>query len=192
MKSRSRELNLIAARKFRQLGYADTSLQSIADEMGVLKGSLYHYINSKQDLLYNVVWRNHMDFVKELENVRELDGEPIAVIRETIRGQCVYICNNLDGTAVTMQDLKYLEPEQRRQVNEARNAFQQFLVDELKAGQKAGTIDEDLDPKLAALILFGQMNSLCRWYRPGGEYSVRVIADQIARQSLASIRARDI
>lgn len=48
-----------AAEIFRDHGYDGTSLQQIADAVGILKGSLYHYIKSKEDLLFAIIKRNH-------------------------------------------------------------------------------------------------------------------------------------
>src|ERR1700750_2985463 len=51
---RQREIYDVAARVFHEKGYEQTSMDDIADAVGLLKGSLYHYINSKEDLLYGI------------------------------------------------------------------------------------------------------------------------------------------
>ena len=53
-RNRSQDVLEAAVRVFHKKGYASSSIQDIADEVGVLKGSLYHYIDSKEDLLISI------------------------------------------------------------------------------------------------------------------------------------------
>src|SRR3954471_18714428 len=77
---RQQEILEAAARVFHEKGYESTSIQDIADAVGILKGSLYYYIDSKEDLLYEILEGIHAE---ALESVRKAtaEGDPLQRIR---------------------------------------------------------------------------------------------------------------
>jgi AcrR family transcriptional regulator len=66
----------VAAELFREKGFVATSLEDIAREVGMYKGSLYHYIDSKEDLLFAVVREPAQQILDELRELAELDLPP--------------------------------------------------------------------------------------------------------------------
>src|SRR4051812_27611291 len=83
---RDQEVLDAAAKVFHTRGYADASVQDIADELGILKGSLYHYIDSKEDLLFRLLDETHDDVQKNLDEVAALpDLTPLERLREYTR-----------------------------------------------------------------------------------------------------------
>ena len=56
---RDREVIEVATRIFWEKGYSGTSVQDVADALGMLKGSLYYYIDSKEDLLERIFEDSH-------------------------------------------------------------------------------------------------------------------------------------
>jgi AcrR family transcriptional regulator len=77
----------VAARMFQERGYDATRLQDIADEVGLLKGSLYHYIDSKEDLLFRLLESVHVEVERILDEVAAVEGlsplDPRAALRPT-------------------------------------------------------------------------------------------------------------
>src|ERR1044072_1464554 len=69
MSARREELTRIAARLFAERGYQGTSLADLAEELGVQKPSLYHHIQSKEDLLWEVAWEGAEAFHAALDTV---------------------------------------------------------------------------------------------------------------------------
>ncbi len=68
-------------------GYADASVQDIADELGILKGSLYHYIDTKEDLLFRLLSETHDDVHGILDEVAGEDGPRSARATPSLRAQ---------------------------------------------------------------------------------------------------------
>src|ERR1700684_2126686 len=66
----------VAAQIFYDRGYDATSIQEIADRLGLLKGSLYHYISSKEDILWTIILRQHRSALALAERIREMDAPP--------------------------------------------------------------------------------------------------------------------
>lgn len=185
--SRPQELLDVAARKFFERGYTATSIQELADEMGLLKGSLYHYISSKEELLYEIISRVHSEFQQELERCREVQAEPIVRIREYVRRYTLYVLNNAIAVGIFYQDARHLRKEHYEHIVSMRDQRERFLVDLLEEGQSAGQVRAEVNAKLAALSIFGSMNWTYRWYRPAGEFDPDTIADEFANQAVASV-----
>ena len=81
---RDQEVLSAAARVFHARGYADASVQHVADELGILKGSLYHYISSKEELLYRLLDETHEEVSRILDEVAASDSaaaRPAAALR---------------------------------------------------------------------------------------------------------------
>src|SRR3954470_14043766 len=77
-----------AARVFYERGYSDASVQDVADKLGILKGSLYHYIDTKEDLLFRLLQETHDEIYEILEEVAALEGlSPLERLEIYIRKQ---------------------------------------------------------------------------------------------------------
>ena len=75
-----------AAKVFYERGYSAATVQDIADELGILKGSLYHYIKTKEDLLFRVFEQVHKEVEAILEEVLAVEGvDPLERIRASPR-----------------------------------------------------------------------------------------------------------
>ena len=89
-KKRDREVLDAAARVFYERGYSDASVQDVADELGILKGSLYHYISSKEDLLFRLLDGTHAEVSRILDEVSALDLPPLERLHEYVRLQVAF------------------------------------------------------------------------------------------------------
>lgn len=174
---RWQELLDISARIFARKGYKSTTLQDIADEFGVLKGSLYHYIRSKDDLLFEVVRSVYEKGLANLRAVAEADLDPVESLRAVVRGHVVYLIDNLVETTVLLHEFDQLSDERRAAM--PIREYQTLIADLVAEAQAAGRFKPDLDPQLAALAVLGATNWVYRWYRAGAR-SPQEIADQYA------------
>src|SRR3954454_17402777 len=135
-----------AARVFHEKGYESTSIQDIADAVGILKGSLYYYIDSKEDLLYEILEGIHAE---ALESVRKApaEGAPLQRIRAFVAAHIRHNAENLVKMALFFQDFRSLGEERRRSIVAERDAYEQFLRDLIRDGQAAGQICPEVDVK---------------------------------------------
>src|ERR1700742_1891186 len=96
-KRRDEEVLDAAARVFARRGYADASVQDVADELGILKGSLYHYIRAKEDLLFWLLEAVHADLQQILDEVAAEEGlEPRDRIALYVQRNVAYNLDNLE------------------------------------------------------------------------------------------------
>lgn len=174
---RQSEILEAAARVFHEKGYESTSIQDIADSVGILKGSLYYYITSKEDLLYEIIQGVHAEALKNLDRISALEGTALQRIRAFVVVHFTHNAENLVRMGVFFKDFRSLGGERRRIIVEERDKYDTFLRDLIRAGQKDGSVCQDVDPKLTAITILGMLNWVYQWYRPDGELGAVEIAN---------------
>jgi len=177
---RQQEILEAAARVFHEKGYESTSIQDIADSVGILKGSLYYYITSKEDLLFEIIQGVHEEALKNLDRTAAVEGDALQKIRAFVVVHLTYNALNLVKMAVFFQDFRSLNGERRKLIVEERDMYDNFLRDLIRQGQDEGIVCPDIEPKLAAITVLGMMNWMYHWYRPGGGLSAPEIANAYA------------
>jgi AcrR family transcriptional regulator len=173
---RQSEILEAAARVFHEKGYEATSIQDIADAVGILKGSLYYYIDSKEDLLYEILERAHEEALQNVEQVSEVEGGALARIRAFVELHLAFNARNLVRMGVFFHDFRSLGDERLAVILEARRSYERFLRELIRDGQAEQVVCPDVDPKLAAVAILGMTNWIYHWYSPDGERSAAEIA----------------
>ena len=82
-------------------------------------------------------------------------------------------------------------PERQAEIIGDEHAYRRVFVDLLEAGQQAGLIRAEVNPKLAALSILGSVNWVYRWFRTGGEFTARQIGEQFADLALRGVAIPD-
>jgi TetR/AcrR family transcriptional regulator, cholesterol catabolism regulator len=177
-KAQQERLIEVAARMFHERGYDATSLQDIADELGLLKGSLYHYIASKDDLLWAVILKQHESSMALAARCRELGGTPTERLEEFVRGYAVSLRDERDSVSVYLREIGRLSEPRRKSIHEEREQYVAFVRELLDEGVAAGEFRKNMDTALVTQGILGMLNSTYRWYRPGSKVSpTRVTAE---------------
>ena len=176
---RRREILDIAARLFARKGYRGTSMRDIGNEAGVLGGSLYHHIKSK-DALFVELHNAALD-AAEARIAKAIDaaGDPWA----KLEAACVTLLEiQLDRDSLTtpmMNDFREVPPDVREKLIARRDRFEDLFRDLVAQLPLPATIDRSIYRNL----LLAQLNSATDWYRPG-----RLDPAQIGRQLAAIFR----
>ena len=176
-----------AARLFYERGYARTSLQDLATAVGLQKGSLYHYIDSKEDLLFGITEYAHTFFLALVEGIDQDALTPLARLERTLQQHAQFAAEHFHVTAAFYNDRASLSPERQRRVVETRDAYEAKLRRLIRDGQAAGEFADDLDPRLAVFAVLGMINWINQWYRPDGPLSPAEIAETLATMSLRAL-----
>lgn len=186
---RNRDPELIAAAitVFYEKGYAAASLQDVAEIVGVLKGSLYHYISSKEDLLARICVESHAQAAEIMAESLESADDPLDQLRAYLHRIALWYVNNIERVSIYFNEGKWLTGERLDEVRAQGREFHAFvrtLVDKARSGDR---VRDDVDPRVAAQLILGSLNSVSTWYRPDGLYSPEEIASAFTDMSLASI-----
>lgn len=187
---RAAEIRRTAARIFHEKGYDATSIQDIADAVGILKGSLYYYIDTKEDLLFDVIKAAHEQGLRDVAVWRDSDARPAVKLRAAIECHVASNLNNLAGVGVFFQDFRSLGPERRAEIVQDRDFYDHTLLGLVEKGQMEGEFNPDVNPKLAVMAMLGMMNWVYQWYRPGGSLSATDVATAFADLVLGGLASR--
>ena len=157
-RARRRDAEVLAAatKVFYEKSYADSSVQDVADELGILKGSLYHYIKTKEDLLDWLVQDVHDDveeIVAEVQAVPDLD--PLDRLALYVRKQVLYNARSLPRITVYHHDADQLSPDRRHALRLRQRASEQVVTDLITEAQARGEVPASGDPKVLAAYLGG-------------------------------------
>ena len=174
---RDEEVLDAAAKVFAGRGYSEASVQDVADELGILKGSLYHYIETKEDLLFWLLEEVHRDVEEILEEVAGKEGlGPLERLALYVRSQVLYNLDNLERISIYYHDMDRLGEQRLKLVLDQRHAHERFVNDLIRQAQDEGLADPSADARVLTNCLFGTVIWTYRWYRPNG----RVSRDRIA------------
>lgn len=176
-----RRLLGIAADLFRRKGFAQATTRELAELLGLKKASLYHYVSSKQELLYGVCIESLHTMSDEVR--RAIDGAgPATRMLAAIRAHVETACRDQAMHTVMLVELRALAPERYTEVVDARSGYEGQLRALLGDEQQAGRLRGDVDCRYLTLMLLNLLNWTIIWYDPAGALSPRELADMLARQ----------
>lgn len=187
--SREGQLLQVATRFFREKGYHNTSMQNLADGLGVQKASLYYYIESKEELLYQLLERAALLLETRIDEIYAANLAPAEKLRQALENHTVTIMENLDLVYVYLQEYRNLPPQRLEMVLAARKRYEQVLVRILEDGIASGDF-RPMNAKMAMLGLLGMLNWTHQWFSPDGELSPREIATYLVDLALQGLVAR--
>lgn len=174
--STQRQLYRVAARLFQQKGYRATSMQDIADALGIQKASIYYYIRTKQDLLTAIARASMEMLLAEGERIAQAPLPPDQKLRELLKSHVTLICRNLDLFTVSLRELTPVNAgDHWKEVVALRDRYEALLRSILREGMEQGVF-RDLDEKLVGFAFLGMVNWTIRWVDPQGEKSPEEIA----------------
>jgi len=173
---RREEIYKVAIGVFNRKGYASASMQDIADEIGVLKGSLYYYIDSKEDLLEGIFTQSDQEFMELIEEALALEVSEVERLRSFARSWCLWYLKNIERARIYVNDWGQLTGKRRTKVARARREYGdqvQGIID--RAVAEAG-FESEVDSHWARLYVFSAINGLPMWYRRNGSSSPEEIS----------------
>lgn len=163
---------------FRQNGFHGTSMQDIAEAVGILKGSLYHHIENKDQLLYEVL----EDYVVQVhERVSEVFNStlpPRAKLSRMIVVELEVMAAHQDAIIVWSGERGRLGNKLAKWEERTR-AVDDMLRSVVRAGIKAETWS-GVNERMACQAILGMLAYFSAWYRPNGDMSVQEIGESFA------------
>ena len=191
-KKREREIIEAAAEIFHRKGYSETSVQDIADAVGILKGSLYYYIDSKEDLLFRMLLEVHEDAKGIVEETAALDAPPLERLRVYVRRHVEYNANNLAKIAVFYHDFALQTPKRKKAILQDRKFYEDFVRGLIEEAQERGEVDQSVDPTLIANAIFGVANWIYTWYQPTGSVNADYLGKLYAELVVSGITGKNM
>ena len=185
---RRAEIIEVATRIFYEKGYGNTSIQEIADELNLLKGSLYHYIRSKEELLVAIIDVGHAQMAANLEQTLDDTKPAIVVLRELVELHVLAHLANYRASRVFVHDMNSLPPDARRRILAGRHRYESAFRGLIERGIAERTMCPDIDTNLAAKALLTMLNAIHLWHVANGKYAPEDIAGQYGDLAIGSLR----
>lgn len=186
-RNREKDVHRAAIRIFCAKGYSAASIQDVANEVGVLKGSLYHYISSKDDLLTRIFDDAHEQASALLEEVAALEVTPLERLRYYFEHHVTWYLENVEHATVFFREWSFLTGDRREVVARRRRSYERYIAGMIEDCQRVGDIDPQLNVKYALFFVLGAVNAVPEWYRKTGRDEPARIASIYADLTIGAL-----
>ncbi|GAA1124279.1 TetR/AcrR family transcriptional regulator [Arthrobacter flavus] len=167
----------IAVDVFNRHGYEATSMGVLAENLGISKSAIYHHVPSKGDLL-RLALDHALDGLEAvLTDPAAMSGKADARLEFVLRGTIAVLIERLPFVTLLLRLRGNTEVE--RGALERRRTFDRQVAALVDAARSEGSLRSDIDPRTTTRLLFGTINSIVEWYKPGGAVSPEKLADDV-------------
>jgi len=143
----------------------------------MLKGSLYHHIAGKEDLLVALIDEVHAAAMVRLDTARTMEAGVLARLRWFLRDHTAYNCRHLTRIGVYFREFEHLTGERRKRVAADRRAYDRFVRTLIVEGQTNGEVAASIDARLTANAILGTTNWVYQWFDPESDTPETVAED---------------
>lgn len=163
---------------FREKGYHTTTLDDIAERVGIRNTALYHYFPDKESILYAC----HRESLAEVQDLPEQAARRYTTAAEqlgyVIREHVRVMTETLEGSPLAFE-VTALAPGHQAEVIAARDRYERAVRRIIQSGQRSGEF-RAADPKIATFAIMGAINWIARWYHPEGSIDTQKLGAEFA------------
>ena len=170
-----------AGRLFAKSGYHGTSMRDLGRELGLLGSSLYAHVDSKQDLLVEVVEDGARLFQESARSALTVPGSALDRLRALVTGHVDVVLSHQDVVRTYLNEARMLDDDHRARVIAARDSYEQAFREVIAHGIGDGSFRADVDPKMSSIFILSVLNALERWYRLDGELDRDALTGRMTR-----------
>jgi TetR/AcrR family transcriptional regulator, cholesterol catabolism regulator len=181
--ARRQEIIRTAAHVFRDRGIDATTLREVAEALNTDRASLYYYVGSKEELLQEIVRDVLLGDLETAARIKRSRATSAEKVRRLIVAMVTSYAEHYPHMNVYQEDLGRIarqDSEWAVDIIARTRTFEGLVHSILRKAVKDGTLRPDLPVEVAALALFGMVNWMHRWYRPGFKATPEVIAATFA------------
>jgi AcrR family transcriptional regulator len=176
-----------AGRLFAQRGYHGTSMRDLGRELGLLGSSLYSHVESKQDLLVEVVEEGSLLFEESARQALDSDGTAATRMQRLISGHIGVVLDNIDISRTFLNEARMLDADYRARVIEARDHYESAFRSVLRQGVVDSSFRADIDPQTSSIFILSMLNAVERWYDPEGRLGRDQLVEEMTKFVLAAL-----
>ena len=178
----------VAVAVFNERGYEATSMDELAARLGVTKSAIYHHVPSKVELLRLALDRALDELFAVLDEPGATTGRAIDRLEHVVRGSVRVLTGRLPFVTLLLRVRGNSDVE--TQALRRRREFDRIVTDLVRAAEEQGDVRPDIDPAVTSRLLFGTVNSLTEWYRPGRGLDADALADALVTTTFSGLRTK--
>jgi AcrR family transcriptional regulator len=184
--ARADHIYRVAAAIMCRKGYEATSMNDIANAVGLTKAGMYHYIRGKENLLFEIM-SYAMDMVDQdvIGPAQEL-GDAEERLRAMIERHARRILQSGGEVTILLEEMWALTPAHRRTIRRRKRVYLEAVRQTLQQLASDGKLRK-VDPSVAAFSLFGMINWISRWYRRDGKLTAESVVRDFTEIAMSSV-----
>lgn len=171
---------------FNSKGFDGASMEDLSRHLGISKSAIYHHVASKDELLELALNRALDALGQVVDHNRSLDEGPQERLEHLLRASVDVLFTERPFVALLLRVRGNTEVERSAMVR--RREFDSYLASLVEEAAAEGLVADDVDPRIAARLLFGLVNSLTEWVRPGSDPAL--VADTMVNITFHGLFAR--
>lgn len=173
---------------FGKQGYNGTSMRDIASAVGVLPGSLYAHISSKEALLVDIVDDGIHRFLAAVRPHVESEVTSEEKLRAMVIAHVAVVADNPERSQVVFHQWRFLGDSSIQAAIGKRHDYEQAFIGVIEGGMKSGAFRANLNRRIAVLTILGALNWTPEWLSPEGALSPEEVGGMIADTLLMGVR----
>lgn len=159
-----------AVKSIAKHGFEAASLREIAKEVGIRAPSLYNYISSKEQLLYELMKDPLTSMLTEYRALAKEIDDPAEKLRVFVQVHLNFHLRSRLDVFIGNMELRSLSANHSRTIGNLREEYARVLQKIIEEGVKSGCFGAS-QPRVVTLIMLGMLSGVCNWYQPGGAMS---------------------
>jgi AcrR family transcriptional regulator len=168
-----------AVRIFSERGYNATTMRDIAKEVGILPGSLYAHIESKEALLVEIVLSGTKSFQSIQKMIASSKASATDVMRAAIKEHIHIVAENPERCLIVFHQWRYLNASNRKLAVSMRRKYAQSFRSIIQKGIASGEFSPELDQRIAVFAILGALNWTPEWFSNKGPDKANEIGDKM-------------
>ena len=179
-RARDRQVVEAAVEVFADKGYSMASVQDVAERLGMLKGSLYYYINSKESLLQKIFDDSHDEISRLTDEVMTSDGTGLERLSHFLVDYASWTLAHLKRAGLYSREWRYASEELRVPVLDHQRYYNRSLRSLIVDCQSEGSIPSTMDPRMVSLFIWSAFITLPDWFNPDRDTEAAVAERYVA------------
>lgn len=176
----------VSVQVFIEKGFDGTTMEQLADRLGITKSAIYHHVEGKNELLDLALAKALDGLDYAVERTRALDANSIDRLEYLVRASVEALVAHKPFVTLLLRVRGNTDAERRALAR--RRGFDHYAAELVRAAEAEGAVRPDVDPEVTARLLFGMINSLVEWARPATPVQVRALSDSVCSIAFGGIR----